>query len=335
MGNPLVSVIIPIYKVEPYLPKCLDSVINQTYNNLEIILVDDGSPDNCGAICDAYKAKDERIIVIHQANKGLSMARNAGLDICTGEYIAFVDSDDWVEPEYIESMLETVEDDTIVACGVTIHGEQYLRSVVIENNIVITGHEVIEAYLLENPLMEYVFFAVWNKLFSRKMFEKLRFPKGLLYEDLYIFIDIFAQIEKLKIINVILYNYRNREGSITKSLTKKSFFDINLALDRHEYLLKDKSGIAEIINKRRFNCCCNELRAVYSNRLNLKELELKEVQENLISYMSKLENPTFKLYMKAYLLLYCPPLFMLLFNIKNKYLSYLRCLYKKIFFSPS
>ena len=108
--TPLISIIIPVYKVEPYLRKCLDSVVQQTYRNLEIILVDDGSPDSCGAICDEYATKDERITVIHQENKGLSAARNAGLDIATGDYIQFVDSDDWIEPDALATVLSIAED---------------------------------------------------------------------------------------------------------------------------------------------------------------------------------------------------------------------------------
>ena len=118
MPTPLVSIIVPIYKVESYLRRCLDSVVSQTYTNLEIILVDDGSPDGCPQICDEYASKDSRIIVIHKENGGLSDARNVGLDICKGEYISFVDSDDWINNHYIEKLLsaaETVKADIAVA----------------------------------------------------------------------------------------------------------------------------------------------------------------------------------------------------------------------------
>ena len=108
--NPLISVIVPVYKVEKYLHRCVDSILVQTYTNLEIILVDDGSPDRCGAICDEYAAKDSRIRVIHQENGGLSAARNAGLDVCSGEYIAFVDSDDWLDPEMYAVMMAQVRE---------------------------------------------------------------------------------------------------------------------------------------------------------------------------------------------------------------------------------
>ena len=116
---PELSIIVPVYKVEKYLPKCLDSILAQTFTDFELILIDDGSPDRCGDICDEYAAKDDRLIVIHQENKGVSAARNAGLDIARGEYIGFVDSDDWIEPEMYETMLATAKESEaeIVACG--------------------------------------------------------------------------------------------------------------------------------------------------------------------------------------------------------------------------
>ncbi|HCI64916.1 MAG TPA: glycosyl transferase, partial [Clostridiales bacterium] len=106
--NPLISVIVPVYRVEAFLPRCLDSIRGQTYKNLEIILVDDGSPDNCGKICDEYAEMDSRIRVIHKKNGGLSSARNAGLDVAVGDYIGFVDSDDWIAPEMYETLLGAI-----------------------------------------------------------------------------------------------------------------------------------------------------------------------------------------------------------------------------------
>ena len=116
--QPKISIIVPVYKVEPYLGTCLESVLSQTYQNLEIILVDDGSPDQCGTICDQYALKDNRIRVIHQENQGLSGARNSGIDLVTGEYITFIDSDDFIDICMIELMVEQLDDMTdIVACG--------------------------------------------------------------------------------------------------------------------------------------------------------------------------------------------------------------------------
>lgn len=111
--NPKLSVIVPIYNVEPYLRQCLDSIVNQTYRNLEIILVDDGSPDNCGAICDEYAEKDERIFVVHKQNGGLSAARNDGIARATGEWITFVDSDDWCDTDYYEQLFKALENEDL------------------------------------------------------------------------------------------------------------------------------------------------------------------------------------------------------------------------------
>ena len=108
MQTPLISVIVPVYNVEPYLRRCVDSILRQTYRNLEILLVDDGTKDNCGAICDAYARQDERVKVIHKENGGLSSARNAGIDASTGEYLSFVDSDDWIEPDMIKALADNM-----------------------------------------------------------------------------------------------------------------------------------------------------------------------------------------------------------------------------------
>ena len=120
--QPLISVIVPVYNVEQYIHQCVDSILSQTYKNLEIILVDDGSPDNCPAICDEYARNDDRVKIIHQENGGISAARNSALDLCTGEYIAFVDSDDWIESNAYEEMMSEMQkkDLDVVFCGVNV-----------------------------------------------------------------------------------------------------------------------------------------------------------------------------------------------------------------------
>lgn len=129
-NKPLISVIVPIYKVENYLNCCVNSIINQTYKNLEIILIDDGSPDKCGKICDDFNKEDTRIKVIHKKNNGLGSARNTGLDVCNGEYISFVDSDDYIMPDLIESLYNEIYDCDYVSCGYT-----HLTTKIIKNNI--------------------------------------------------------------------------------------------------------------------------------------------------------------------------------------------------------
>ena len=184
-SKPLVSIIIPVYNVEKYLDKCLDSVVNQTYTNLEIILVDDGSPDRCPAICDEWKSRDSRIKVIHQPNGGLSRARNAGLKIATGEFIGFVDSDDWIEPDMYETLLSTMLETgaDIVVCNFyceEVNSDAFIqkpKSPVIERY---TAEEALKLLISEKTFIHPV---VWNKLFRKHLLTNLLFPEDKIYED--------------------------------------------------------------------------------------------------------------------------------------------------------
>lgn len=213
--TPLISVIVPVYKVEPYLRRCLDSIVNQTYRNLEIILVDDGSPDRCGAICDEYAAKDKRIIVIHQENKGLSEARNAGLDIATGEYVQFVDSDDWIEPEACATALGLAVDQQvdIVFFGYNRRfpsGE--CRRVSVSSPSELEKSAVIGRLVWKTDSIRDF---AWNKLFARALFDGVRFPKGKTYEDMWVTYRLIHKASRIYATDSVFYNYVVREGSIT------------------------------------------------------------------------------------------------------------------------
>ena len=212
---PLISIIIPVYKVEPYLQRCLDSVVNQTYRNLEIILVDDGSPDRCGAICDEYAAKDKRITVIHQENKGLSAARNAGLDIARGDYIQFVDSDDWIEPETCSTVLGIAIDYQVdIVCfgfnRVLSSGEFIPKSVSFSSEIDKSAL-IRQSVWRCGPIRDFV----WNKFFLKKLFDDVRFPEGKTYEDLWVTYRLIHKADRIYATDSVLYNYVIREGSIT------------------------------------------------------------------------------------------------------------------------
>jgi glycosyltransferase involved in cell wall biosynthesis len=219
INKPLISIIIPVYKVEPYLRKCVDSVFAQTYTNLEIILVDDGSPDNCGNICDEYAEKDKRIVVIHKENGGLSDARNAGLDIMKGEYVAFVDSDDWVSAKYVEDMYENLKKyDADISLSGTIY--------VYENNkkdtvLPINGNEGLytQKEAVENLFYQKgIYPSACSKLYKSKLFETIRYPKGKLNEDSAITYKIFCLCDKISYTNANNYYYLQRIGSIENSL---------------------------------------------------------------------------------------------------------------------
>ena len=223
--RPLISVIVPVYNVEKYLPKCVDSILGQTYENLEIILVEDGTKDNSGAICDAYAAKDSRIRVIHKENGGLSSARNAGMDIARGDYFGFVDSDDWIEPKMYETLLNLAEKyHADLVCG-----SRYDVAEATGERTLGLHHEKEEA-LSSMDLLGRVFTwdgcdsAAWDKLYRRHLFDDIRYPLGMYSEDIAIFYKLMEKANRVALCPEPLYNYHHRENSITTAkLSEKTF----------------------------------------------------------------------------------------------------------------
>ncbi|MDO4413685.1 MAG: glycosyltransferase family 2 protein [Erysipelotrichaceae bacterium] len=210
----LISVIVPVYKVEPYIHRSVDSILNQTFKDFELILVDDGSPDTCGSICDDYAEKYEFIQVIHRENGGLSAARNTGIDWVfqnsQSEYFCFIDSDDWVHPKHLELLYKGIVqyDANISQClFFETDGTKDLPSVD-EEMIPVSPDEAYLNYY--NP-------HAWSKLYRRHCFEKLRYPDGKLFEDIAIWYKLLFPEEKIVIVNSPLYYYYFREGSIVNS----------------------------------------------------------------------------------------------------------------------
>ncbi|MBM7540675.1 glycosyltransferase family 2 protein [Amphibacillus cookii] len=217
--NPKISVVVPVYKVERYLPKCIDSILNQTYRNLEIILVNDGSPDYCGTICNKYAEIDERICVIHKENGGLSDARNAGLRIATGRYISFIDSDDYIHSEFyrylLEDMIENKAD--IVQCGYTKVTEESDHDLINESvnkldTFVFSKKQEILDNLYNQNYGDTV--VIWNKLFKLNLFQDIEFPKGKVHEDELTTYKLLYQANKLVIMERKMYYYLQRTSSI-------------------------------------------------------------------------------------------------------------------------
>ena len=238
MTKQLISIIVPIYNVEPYLKRCLDSIINQTYQNLEIILVDDGSADRSGRICDDYAAKDSRIIVIHQKNAGISAARNAGIDIAKGDYIQFVDSDDWLDIRCCEvalSELINVHAD-FICYGFNEH--------CYNGNII--SHVAKNSEEKEKRLaMKYLIWQrgdirdnAWNKLYAKKLFDGIRYPVGMVYEDIGTIYKLLHKANHVYVSNQILYNYVRRPDSIEAThFSYQSYIDRkNLYEERVSFL---------------------------------------------------------------------------------------------------
>ena len=213
--EPTISIIVPVYRVEDYLPACIDSILAQTFRDFELILVDDGSPDNCPALCDAAAEKDERIRVIHQKNAGLSAARNAGLDIAQGEWIGFVDSDDTIAPEMYEKMLHRVLKD---GAQLAVCSYRFVREdgTFLPDHSSITQDDVIgRVEALEHINKGYFTIAV-NRLYHRTLFETVRFPVGRLHEDEYVAHQVYWQCEKISVLAEPFYFYLQRGGGISK-----------------------------------------------------------------------------------------------------------------------
>ena len=223
-----ITVIVPVYNVEHYLSKCLDSILKQTYQNLEIIVVNDGSTDNSGGICQEYAQKDSRIIYIEKENGGLSDARNAGLDRMTGSYVTFVDSDDWIEQDYVEVLYNKLtEYQADVSVGnyysynedegmyyFHINGDSYYEKVF--DNV-----SIFENLYESQEMKSFALISAWGKLYKASLFDYIRFDKGKLGEDGYMNQKLYLLVQKVIYINQGLYAYRQRSGSITKTWTEK------------------------------------------------------------------------------------------------------------------
>lgn len=214
MSQPLISVIMPVYKVEKYLDTCIQSLVNQTHTNLDIILVDDGSPDQSGYICDQWAKKDPRIQVIHKANSGPSDARNAGLEIAKGEYIAYADSDDILHPEMYQRLLSVLvaQKADIVECDYQtfFDGSTPDFSPVEENISAYTAEEAL-SHLISGETFRYL---VWNKLYRRSVMENLRFLSGKIHEDVFYVYQVFGLCNKIVKLSSPLYLYRQWPESI-------------------------------------------------------------------------------------------------------------------------
>ena len=246
MTSPLISVIVPVYKVEPWLEMCVGSIRNQSYRNLEIILVDDGSPDRSGEICDKIASEDSRVKVIHRKNGGLSAARNSGIDVCQGDYIGFVDSDDVIHPD----MYARLYDD------ITKYGTKlaFCQPLVCNNSRVSFPEANAEVKCLSandvisESLSECMWFSAWTKLYHRSLFEGIRYPEGRINEDYPVTMRIYDRCDRIAVDYNQLYAYRKRGGSITMSPVSEHTFDqVVSAEEAYLFIRKthpDCSGLA-------------------------------------------------------------------------------------------
>ena len=237
----LVSIIVPVYKVEKYLERCIESIVRQTYSNIEVILVDDGSPDMCPKICDAWGNKDSRVRVIHKKNGGLSEARNAGMREATGTYLSFVDSDDFLSPEMLEKLVYSIENDNsdIAACTVEVVWEnnEYQNSLLtIQKNLLLNREEAQKALLLETLLKQ----PVWYKLYKREMVKDLFFEVGKYHEDVFWSYQAIGRASYVSLIDHIGYFYTQRKDSIMGADYSVRRLDALEAIEkRYDYIRRE------------------------------------------------------------------------------------------------
>lgn len=273
----LISVIIPVYKVECYLSKCVESIINQTYKNIEIILVDDGSPDNCGRICDEYALKDNRIKVIHTKNGGVSSARNAGIDASTGSFITFVDSDDYISQNYIETLYknltETNSEISVVDHTEIFDGNEFSKDVSAGVITVFSQHDFI-VQLLNKAII----CSCWGKLYKRDLFDDIRFPLGRVNaEDAWVLYKLCFKSSRIVYDDTISYYYLIREGSAVQKN-----FDIEMYISNTEindeimnYCEKLYPDLLSLIKADRLSICFKMLYRIMcaDNRVEFYEQE--------------------------------------------------------------
>lgn len=300
--NYLVTIIIPIFRVENYLYQCVNSVLNQSYKNLEIILVDDGSPDRCPQICDELAQKDQRIKVIHKDNGGLSSARNAGLDIATGDYIMFTDSDDFIDKTMVEDLMNLLlKTKSDIACcemkryknGVAKQIPQYhLEKEITEFN---------KTELLKSFIVRRIDCASWNKLFKREIIGNRRFINGRYNEDYIFLFFLYLTCKKVVYTNHAYYNYRVTEGSITNKFSNKSIDKLKNAIEIENYILSNNLDYAKEIHQYKISVCMEIAWSIKKNKASkdYKE-EFAYCKKNILNNsLYILFNINYPLYLKV------------------------------------
>lgn len=278
------TVIIPVYRVEATLDRCVESVLRQDLKEMEVILVDDGSPDNCPQMCEDWAKKDVRIRVIHKENGGLSDARNAALDTAKGDWITFVDSDDWISPDTYAPLLEMAGDNDIVEYSIS-------GRLLLENH----SYEDINNYWLQTQA--YIHCYACNKLFRRQLFDDVRFPKGLIFEDVYILPILLRKVKKISTTSLGFYHYTDNKESITStangkglSLLLNACLQSGMPIDDHYYMYMlniqmdvwEKTGKDIILPSRQVNW------NIFQGKQKLKALSLNILGVNNLCRINKL-----------------------------------------------
>lgn len=278
--KPLISVIVPIYKVEKYLDRCIQSIINQTYKNLEIILVDDGSPDNCPKMCDEWAKKDKRIKVIHKENGGLSDARNNGIETSNGEYLTFIDSDDYVDQEYVLSMVKRIlndNSDMVISSHKVIFDNGNIIDKATNERCCLNSETILERMLYDNGIDV----SAWAKLYKKSLFDDIKFPIKRLYEDSATTYKLIDKSSKISINYISNYNYIIRNNSISQCDFNLKKMDLILSTEEMCSFISSKYPKLE-------KACNRRLMYAYLSTLSqlaLSNTRFKNVEKKLMNYI--------------------------------------------------
>ncbi len=300
-----ISVIVPVYNVEKWLEECVESIVNQTYKNLEIILVDDGSIDKSSEICDDWKIRDSRIKVIHKKNGGLSSARNAGLDICTGEYIAFIDGDDYIKDNMFECLINIAEENNVdvVKCKMYLYYDETNTTKInpLKANKYYDKEELLKCFYYHK---DNIAGGMCDKLFKKYLFDSIRFPEGLNTEDYFVLSEIYNNIDGLYSVKDVLYCYRQREDSICrkKYIDNHSFDEIKVC---DMIMKKNKKKYPEQLEDSIIMCAIARF-SVYNQLINIEhdksiECEWKNELKRFSKHIRKNSNISFIFKIKYYL----------------------------------
>lgn len=319
--NPKVSIIVPVYMVEPYVRKCVDSILAQTLKDFELILVDDGSPDSCGEICDKYAQKDGRIKVIHKENGGQATARNAALDIAKGDYIGFVDSDDWIEPDMYELLYDMcIKNDCDIAnCSSII----YFKNKTVKNGkhpLTVHNRDQAMRSMLEGDLYDEV---VWTKLIKRSLLEKIRFPVGIAYEDTAFTYKVFHKSSRVCCIGVPKYHYIKRDDSTMDRALKNIKIDGVLIYDEmYQFMDKYYPDLQDLVTLKLANSAMVILNQISSNpNFSKYKNDYNKVTNILNRYINKtIRIQEYPMSVKVLLMAtkFHPILYKLLINFRRK-----------------
>lgn len=278
-----ISVIVPVYNAERYLERCVTSIVNQTYQNIEIILVDDGSRDRSGEMCDLFAEKDQRIKVIHKENGGASTARNIGLDICLGEYVTFVDSDDWLDIHMYENLMELMEnmDGDIVECNWEIIHDEMKDIKQPEIEVTVLKRVEAEKALFDGSGKATIL--PWNKIYKKKLFENNRFPEGMMCEDQWLLPKIYLKSKQSIYVNQKYYYYYQSPNSVMRSSFGKKNLAALVAFEETRKLYLE-NGLQDLVQW--CDTAYSFLLIKYYN-LSLKKLESRSIAQKIKGCFNK------------------------------------------------